>query len=189
MQLALSVPLADVTAFPKLCKAYFAFFEILFRNHIAVIVALDTPVFMRVMHALHEGLQVRYLDDCLLTRHETLSVVFVCFTYARPSRAQIGRRFFVRCRALAFSFRFVFVFVFFSYITLYAGFLAGLFISFICYCVRLANFVFVFRMRGSTSTFLITGLENLANARISLVLGVGGWVGECLRRDPTHAPE
>lgn len=58
LQLALSVPLADVTAFPKFCKAYFVFFEILFRNHIAVVVALDTPVFMRVMHALHEGLQV-----------------------------------------------------------------------------------------------------------------------------------
>lgn len=58
LQLALSVPLADVTAYPKLCKAYFVFFEILFRNHITVVVALDTPVFMRVMHALHEGLQV-----------------------------------------------------------------------------------------------------------------------------------
>ncbi|CAM9777558.1 unnamed protein product, partial [Sphacelaria rigidula] len=58
LNLALSVPLADVTAFPKLCKSYFVFFEILFRNHIAVVVALDTPVFMRVMHALHEGLQV-----------------------------------------------------------------------------------------------------------------------------------
>ncbi|CAM9898423.1 unnamed protein product, partial [Ectocarpus sp. 6 AP-2014] len=57
LQLALSVPLADVTAYPKLCKAYFVFFEILFRNHITVVVALDTPVFMRVMHALHEGLQ------------------------------------------------------------------------------------------------------------------------------------
>ena len=59
LQLALSVPLADVTAFPKLCKAYFVFFEILFRNHITVLLALDTPVFMRVMQALHEGLQVR----------------------------------------------------------------------------------------------------------------------------------
>ncbi|CAN0057585.1 unnamed protein product, partial [Discosporangium mesarthrocarpum] len=57
LQLALSVPLADVMAFPKLCKAYFLFFEILFRNHIGVIMALDTPVFMRVMQALHEGLQ------------------------------------------------------------------------------------------------------------------------------------
>ncbi|CAM9146814.1 unnamed protein product, partial [Choristocarpus tenellus] len=57
LQLALSVPLADVMAFPKLCKAYFSFFEILFRNHMGIIAALDTPVFMRVMQALHEGLQ------------------------------------------------------------------------------------------------------------------------------------
>lgn len=57
LQLALSVPLVDVTAFPKLCKAYFVFFEILFRNHIAVVLALETPVFMRVMQGLHEGLQ------------------------------------------------------------------------------------------------------------------------------------
>ena len=58
LQLALSVPLVDVNAFPKLCKAYFIFFEILFRNHIGAVVALDTPVFMRVMHSLHDGLQV-----------------------------------------------------------------------------------------------------------------------------------
>ncbi|CAM9433954.1 unnamed protein product [Ascophyllum nodosum] len=57
LQLALSVPLVDVNAFPKLCKAYFIFFEILFRNHIGAVVALDTPVFMRVMHSLHDGLQ------------------------------------------------------------------------------------------------------------------------------------
>ncbi|CAM9455170.1 unnamed protein product, partial [Phaeothamnion confervicola] len=57
LQLALSVPLADIMAFPKLCKGYFSFFEILFRNHIQVVLALDTVVFMQVMQAQHEGLQ------------------------------------------------------------------------------------------------------------------------------------
>lgn len=41
----------------QLSKAYFAFFEVLFRNHIAAVLSLATPVFLQVVQALHEGLQ------------------------------------------------------------------------------------------------------------------------------------
>jgi exportin-7 len=57
LQLALSVPLDDVIAYPKLSKAYFGFVEILFRNHIKTVLALDTGIFMQIMTAVHEGVQ------------------------------------------------------------------------------------------------------------------------------------
>jgi exportin-7 len=57
LQMALSVPLEDVVAYPKLSKAYYGFIEILFRNHKKTAFALDTTVFMQLMTAVHEGLQ------------------------------------------------------------------------------------------------------------------------------------
>jgi hypothetical protein len=46
------IPLADITAFPKLARAYYTFFEILFRNHIHIVLQLDTPVFTQVSSLL-----------------------------------------------------------------------------------------------------------------------------------------
>ncbi len=57
LQMALSVPLDDVNAYPKLSKAYYSFVEILFRNHQKTIFTLDTVVFMQIMTAVHDGLQ------------------------------------------------------------------------------------------------------------------------------------
>eukprot|EP00339_Tiarina_fusa_P025551 CAMPEP_0117081488 /NCGR_PEP_ID=MMETSP0472-20121206/57423_1 /TAXON_ID=693140 ORGANISM="Tiarina fusus, Strain LIS" /NCGR_SAMPLE_ID=MMETSP0472 /ASSEMBLY_ACC=CAM_ASM_000603 /LENGTH=1120 /DNA_ID=CAMNT_0004809417 /DNA_START=198 /DNA_END=3560 /DNA_ORIENTATION=+ len=57
LQLALSVPTDDISAYPKLSKAYYSFVEILFRNHKKTVFALDTPVFMQIMTTVHEGLQ------------------------------------------------------------------------------------------------------------------------------------
>ena len=55
--MALSVPLDDVVAYPKLSKAFYGFVEIIFRNHQKTVFALDTVVFMQLMTAVHEGLQ------------------------------------------------------------------------------------------------------------------------------------
>jgi len=57
LQMALSVPLDDIVAYPKLSKAVYGFIEILFRNHQKTVFALDTGVFMQLMTAVHEGLQ------------------------------------------------------------------------------------------------------------------------------------
>jgi exportin-7 len=57
LQIALSIPLEDVIAYPKLSKAYFGFLEILFRNHMKNVFALETNIFMQIMTAVHEGLQ------------------------------------------------------------------------------------------------------------------------------------
>lgn len=57
LKLAISIPLADVISYTKLSKAYFGLFEMLFRNHLEIILRLDTAVFTQIMAALHEGLQ------------------------------------------------------------------------------------------------------------------------------------
>jgi exportin-7 len=57
LHLALTVPLDDINAYPKVSKAYFSFIEILFRNHRKPAFALETSVFMQIMTTVHDGLQ------------------------------------------------------------------------------------------------------------------------------------
>lgn len=57
LRMALSIPLDDVNAYPKLSKAYYSFIEILFRNHKRTAFAFDTNVFMQIMSTVHDGLQ------------------------------------------------------------------------------------------------------------------------------------
>lgn len=57
LRMTLSVPQDDITAYPKLSKAYYAFIEILFRNHRKKAFAMETSVFMQIMASVHDGLQ------------------------------------------------------------------------------------------------------------------------------------
>ena len=57
LQVCLQIPLSDVLAYVKLSKAYFAFLEVLFRNHLDVLSGLDSPVFIQLVKTNHEGLQ------------------------------------------------------------------------------------------------------------------------------------
>lgn len=57
LKMALSIPLEQVIAYPKLSKSVFGFIEIMFRNHNKTTMALETGVFMQLMNAVHEGLQ------------------------------------------------------------------------------------------------------------------------------------
>ena len=57
LNMALSVPLDDVNAYPKLSKAYYSFIEILFRSHKKRVFALDSSIFLQIMTTVHEGLQ------------------------------------------------------------------------------------------------------------------------------------
>lgn len=57
LRLSLSVPLDDILAYPKISKGFYGFVEILFRNHIAVVLSHDTNVFLQLMVSVHEGLQ------------------------------------------------------------------------------------------------------------------------------------
>ncbi|KAK9156564.1 hypothetical protein Scep_003138 [Stephania cephalantha] len=57
LKMSLSIPLADILAFRKLTKAYFAFLEVLFNSHIAFILNLDSSTFMHIVASLESGLK------------------------------------------------------------------------------------------------------------------------------------
>lgn len=57
LQMCLQIPQNDVLTYLKLSKSFYAFFEILFRNHLSVIAGLDTIVFNQLIKLTHEGLQ------------------------------------------------------------------------------------------------------------------------------------
>ncbi|XP_031473767.1 uncharacterized protein LOC116246177 isoform X3 [Nymphaea colorata] len=57
LKMALSIPLPDILAFPKLARAYYAFLDILFSGHISVIINLDTSTFMHIAGSLESGLK------------------------------------------------------------------------------------------------------------------------------------
>eukprot|EP01034_Spumella_vulgaris_P021786 gene21786-27855_t len=57
LQMCLQIPLSDVMAYVKLSRAYFAFIEILFRNHLDVLSGLDSAVFIQLIKTNQEGLQ------------------------------------------------------------------------------------------------------------------------------------
>jgi exportin-7 len=57
LRMALTVPLDDLNAYPKVSKAYYSFVEILFRSHRKTAFALETHVFMQIMATVHDGLQ------------------------------------------------------------------------------------------------------------------------------------
>lgn len=57
LQMCLQIPQNDVLTYLKLSKSFYAFFEILFRNHLNVIAGLDSVVFNQLVKLTHEGLQ------------------------------------------------------------------------------------------------------------------------------------
>ncbi|XP_011020511.1 PREDICTED: exportin-7-like isoform X2 [Populus euphratica] len=57
LKMTLSIPLADILAFRKLTRAYFAFLEVLFSSHIVFIFNLDTNTFMHIVGSLESGLK------------------------------------------------------------------------------------------------------------------------------------
>lgn len=57
LKMTLSIPLADILAFRKLTRAYFAFLEVLFSSHIVFILNLDTNTFRHIAGSLESGLK------------------------------------------------------------------------------------------------------------------------------------
>ena len=58
--MALSIPLSDIMAFPKVAKAYFTLLESLCHNHLSVIAGAELSTFCFIANSLEAGL--RYLD-------------------------------------------------------------------------------------------------------------------------------
>ena len=57
LRLCLNIPLNDVLAYVKLSRAYFAYIEILFRNHLDVLSGLGSSIFIQLLKTNQEGLQ------------------------------------------------------------------------------------------------------------------------------------
>ena len=64
LQVCLQIPITDVLAYIKLSKAYYAFLEILFRNHLDMLSGLDSSVFIQLVNCNHEGLQSSGMHIC-----------------------------------------------------------------------------------------------------------------------------
>ncbi|CCI50333.1 unnamed protein product [Albugo candida] len=56
LQLIFAVPDEDLLTYPKLKSAYFFFLEILFRNQVSSVIALDTTIFSQLLQSLHMGI-------------------------------------------------------------------------------------------------------------------------------------
>ena len=57
MKLALSMPMADILAFRKVARAYFALLDVLCHNHTAVVATADTATFTFLLTSLDAGLK------------------------------------------------------------------------------------------------------------------------------------
>jgi len=60
-RLTLAAPIEDILAFPKLAVAYFTFYEVLFREHVAFVLLKDSETFATILAALHDALEVPHL--------------------------------------------------------------------------------------------------------------------------------
>lgn len=56
LQLVLSIPFPELTAYPKVVRAYYAFISTLCQMHTSALLELDTPVFVQILSSLKEGL-------------------------------------------------------------------------------------------------------------------------------------
>lgn len=56
VKLAVSIPIEDIMAFPKVYKAYFGLLEILFHNHCGSVANFDSAVFLHLVASLEEGI-------------------------------------------------------------------------------------------------------------------------------------
>lgn len=61
MRLTFACPIDDILAYPKLAQAYFAFYEVLFREHISFVICKDTDTFSLLLSAIHDALEVQNL--------------------------------------------------------------------------------------------------------------------------------
>jgi exportin-7 len=78
IRLALTIPLEDVIAYTKLCKSYFGLLEILFSNHTEMIVSVETPIFLKLLASLEEGIK---LEDLGLSSQICAALDHLCTYY------------------------------------------------------------------------------------------------------------
>jgi exportin-7 len=88
LQMCLQIPLSDVMAYVKLSRAYFAFVEVLFRNHLDVLSGLDSSVFLNLIRTNQEGLQSSDLSvsaQCASTVDHIATYMFLNQSKDKPT--------------------------------------------------------------------------------------------------------
>ncbi|KAL9265012.1 Exportin-7-B-like protein [Drosera capensis] len=95
LKMTLSIPLADVLAFRKLTRAYFAFVDVLFKSHMTFVLNSDSSAFMHFVGSLESGL--RDLDttissQCASAVDELATYYFnnITMREAPPSQAAVN---------------------------------------------------------------------------------------------------
>ena len=57
LQLIISLQLNDLLTYPQLTEPYFAFLEVAYKQHMGLLIDLDSKIFLALVSSLHEGLQ------------------------------------------------------------------------------------------------------------------------------------
>jgi len=62
IRLAITIPYADIMAYPKLCRAYYGLMETLFQEHTHTIIRFETPILLQILNSLEEGVSIEELS-------------------------------------------------------------------------------------------------------------------------------
>jgi len=92
IKLCLCMPLDEIMAYTKVCKAYFTLMELLMRNHTAMLVELDTAVLRHICSSLQEGLkshEVAISSQCAAALEHLAAFHFRQLTDERESPAKL----------------------------------------------------------------------------------------------------
>ena len=57
LQLIISLQLNDLLTYPQLTEPYFAFLEVAYKQHMGLLIDLESKIFLALVSSLHEGLQ------------------------------------------------------------------------------------------------------------------------------------
>eukprot|EP01105_Mastigella_eilhardi_P023790 TRINITY_DN6052_c0_g1_i4.p1 TRINITY_DN6052_c0_g1~~TRINITY_DN6052_c0_g1_i4.p1 ORF type:complete len:568 (-),score=152.70 TRINITY_DN6052_c0_g1_i4:34-1737(-) len=90
VKLAVSVPLQDLLAYPKVTKAYFTFIDVMCSNHANVLYSLDTPTLCSIFVALEAGLssiEASIVSSCCTSLDHLLTLYLAAKKKAERAQA------------------------------------------------------------------------------------------------------
>ena len=88
LQYAMSVRFAHIINFPRVAANYFAFLEVVFRQHIELLVDIcDTPKFLAVVSTLHEGLLSLHVTQVIEAAKALDAIMSWHFEHQQPKHA------------------------------------------------------------------------------------------------------
>ncbi len=83
LQLALSIPDADLQAYPKLCRAFYFFMHVMSKNHLKSLVGIPPQHWQHIMKCMREGLEV---TDQTVVNHASYAVDAIATAFVQHAR-------------------------------------------------------------------------------------------------------